>query len=78
VKGISDILLRTEGTVLLKLFTLMHETTHLFHIIGDYFDFRYDGILVQDFWKGKRATIDYCNHVITMGEVVLDFDDQPD
>jgi hypothetical protein len=78
VKGISDVLLRTEGTVLLKLLTLTHETTHQFHVIGDNFDFRYDGILGQDFWKFKRATIDYCNRVITMGEVVLNFDDEPD
>ena len=77
VKGISDVLLRTEGTVLLKLLTLTHETTHQFHVIGDNFDFRYDGILGQDFWKCKGATIDYCNRVITMDDVVLDFDDEP-
>ena len=64
--------------MLLKRVTLTHETTHLFHAVGDYFDFRYDGILGQDFWKCKRATIDYCNRVITMGEVVLNFDDKPD
>jgi len=78
VKGISDVLLRTEGTVLLELFTLTHETTHQFHVIVDNFDFRYDGIFGQGFWKCKRATIDYCNRVITMGEVVLEFDDEPD
>ena len=78
VKGISDVLLRTDGTVLLKLFTLTHETTHQFHVIGDNFDFPYDGILGQDFWKCKRATIDYYKRVITIGEVVLDFDDETD
>ena len=77
-KGISDAILRTEGTVLLKLFTLTHEMTHLFHVIGDKFDFRYDGILGQDFWKDKGATTDYCDRVITMDEVVIDFDDEPD
>jgi len=49
VKGISDALLRTEGTVLLKLFTLTHETTHLLHVMGEDFGCRYDGILGQDF-----------------------------
>ena len=49
VKGISDVLLRTEGTVLMKLFTLTHETTHMFHVKGGNFDFQYDGILGQDF-----------------------------
>jgi hypothetical protein len=78
VKGIPDVHLRTKGTVLLKFFTLTHKTTHLFHITEDNFHFQYDGILGQDFWKGKRATTDYCNLVITMGEVVLVFDDEPD
>jgi hypothetical protein len=77
VKGISDALSRTEGTVLLKLFTTTHETTHMFHVIGENFDCRYDGILGRDFWKVKRATIDHCKRVITMGEVVMDFDDEP-
>ena len=77
MKGISDALLRTGRTVLLKLYTLMHETTHLFHVIGDDFDFQYDGILGQDFWKDKRATIDYCNRAITTGKVVMDLDDEP-
>ena len=76
VKGISNALLRTEGTVMLKLFTLTHETIHLFHVMGEGFDCRYDGILGQDFWKEKGATIDYCNREITMGEVVMDFDDK--
>jgi hypothetical protein len=48
VKGISDALLRTEGTMLLKLFTLTHETTHLFHVMGEDIGCRYDGILVRD------------------------------
>jgi hypothetical protein len=78
VKGISDVLLRTEGTVLLNLFTSTHETTHLFHVMGENFGCLYDGILGQDFWKDKGATIDYCNRVIVMGEVMLHFDDRPD
>jgi hypothetical protein len=36
------------------------------------FGCRYDGILGQDFWKSKEATIDYCNRKITMGNVVID------
>ena len=35
VKGISNALLRTEGTVLLKLFAATHETTHMFHAMGE-------------------------------------------
>jgi hypothetical protein len=56
IKGISEVLLKTKGTVLLKLFTLTQETTHLFHVMGEDFDCRYDRILGQDFWKDKRAT----------------------
>jgi hypothetical protein len=33
IKEICDALLRTEDTVLLKLFTPKHETTHLFHVM---------------------------------------------
>jgi hypothetical protein len=38
VKGISSALLRTEGTITLKLLTPTHETTHTFHVMGDSFD----------------------------------------
>jgi hypothetical protein len=76
VKGISNALLKTEGTVILKLFTTTHETTHTFHIMGDSFDCLYDGILGQDFWTNKRATINYCDRTIATGEVVMNFDDE--
>ena len=46
--------------------------------MGDDFGCRYDGILGRAFWKDRGATIDYCKRVITMSEVVLDFDDKPD
>jgi hypothetical protein len=45
IKGISNSLLRTEGTAIIKLFTSTHETTHLFHIMGNEFSCQYDGIL---------------------------------
>jgi hypothetical protein len=44
--------------------------------MGEDFVCRYDGILGQDFWRDRGATIDYCNFVTTMGDVVLDFDDE--
>jgi len=78
VTGLSNALLKTEGTIILKLFTPTHETTHLFHIIGDSFDCRYGGILGQDFWKGKRVTLDYCSRTIIMGEVTMNFDNNTD
>jgi hypothetical protein len=77
-RGISEALLRTEGTVSMKLFTLAHETTHLFHVMGEDFGCRYDGVLGLDFWEDRRAIIDYSTRKITMGEVVLDLDDKPD
>jgi hypothetical protein len=60
----------------LRLLTPTHETTYTFHVMGDSFDFHYDGILIlgQDFWKDKKATINYCNRTIIMGEIVLNFD----
>ena len=74
VKGIANTLLRTEGTVTLKLFTPTHETTHTFHVMGDNFDCRYDGILGRDFWEDKRANISYCDSEIVMGDVTIRFD----
>lgn len=53
VRGISKALLRTEGTVTLKLLTPTHETTHTFHVMGDGFDCQYDGILGRDFWENE-------------------------
>ena len=38
--------------------------------MGDSFDCHYDGILGQDFWKDKNATINYCDSTITMGKVI--------
>ena len=55
VKGIANTLIKTEGTVKLKLFTPTHETTYTFHVTGDSFDCKYDGILGRDFWEYKRA-----------------------
>ena len=75
MKGISNALIRTEGTVTLKLLTPTHETTSSFHIMGDSFDCQYDGILGQDLWKNKRPTINYCDRKITMGEVTINFDE---
>jgi hypothetical protein len=76
VKGISNSLVRTEGTVELKLLTPTHETTHIFHVTADSLNFHYDGILGQDFWKDKKATINYCDRTITMGEIVVNFDNE--
>jgi hypothetical protein len=35
VRGISNSLLKTEGTVTLRLLTPTQETTHTFHVMGD-------------------------------------------
>jgi len=75
VRGISNALLKTEVTVMLKLFTPTLETAHTFHIMGDSFYCQYDRILGQDFWKNKRATINYCDRTIAMGEVLINFDE---
>jgi hypothetical protein len=43
--------------------------------MGNYFDCHYDGILGQDIWKDKNTTSNYCDRTITMGEVIINFDD---
>jgi hypothetical protein len=76
LKGISDVILKTEGTTTLKLLTSTHETTHVFHTVGSDFGCHYDGILGQDFWKKYKATINYSDRTITMSDVVLKFDNK--
>jgi hypothetical protein len=73
VRGISNALLRTEETATLKLRTPTHETTHLFHTMGNSFECNYDGILGQDFWKDKRVIINYCDRKIITEEVTINF-----
>ena len=76
IKGISSSLLRTEGTTRLKLFTPAHETTHVFHVMGNDFGCQYDGILSQDFRKNNRATVNYCDRTVTMDEVIMSFNNE--
>jgi hypothetical protein len=57
VKGISNLVLKTEGTTELKLPTTAHETTHILHIMGSDFQFQYDGILGHDFWKTREPPL---------------------
>jgi hypothetical protein len=44
IKGISNSIVKTEGTIILKLFTHTHETTHKFHVVGNEFRIQYGGI----------------------------------
>ena len=59
IKGISNTVMRTEGTVELKLFTETHVKTHTFHVLGKESEMQYDAILGKDFfWKrGKVYSI---------------------
>jgi hypothetical protein len=74
IKGISKGVMKSNGTINLKLFTDTHKTTHDFYVIGDSFLLQYDGILGRDFWESKNAVISYCNREILMEDVVLKFD----
>ena len=78
IKGISDSFFKTKGTIALTLFTQTHEATHVFHVVGSNFGCQYDGILGQDFWKLHRATINYCDCIITMSDVIMSFDSETD
>ena len=75
VRRIANTLIKTEGTLMLKLFTPTHETTHTFHVMGNSFDCKYNGILGHDFWENKRTTINYCGHKIVMGKIMINFED---
>jgi hypothetical protein len=55
--GISDIILRTKGTIKLRLFTGPYETTHIFHVMEGNLQWQHNRILGHD-W---RANISYCD-----------------
>jgi len=55
IKGISNTVMRTEGTIDLKLFTDTHETMHTFHVLGEDSEMHYDAILGKDFWKREKV-----------------------
>jgi len=70
--------MKTEGTIILKLFTDTHETTHTFHVVGNEFGIQYDGILGRNFFADKQSIINYCDQQIIMQDVVVKFDPKPD
>ena len=78
IKEISDTIMKTEGTITLKLFTDTHETTHTFHVFGSEFGIQCDGILGRDFFEDKQSIIRYCDQQIILGDVVVKFDSKPD
>jgi len=75
IKGISNTVIKTVGTVELKLFTDTHETTHTFHVLEGNFGTHYDAILGKDFLEERESVINYCSRQIVMNdEVVVGFD----
>ena len=66
----------TLGETEMSLSTEDHETTHIFHTVGDGIRITYDGILGQDFFVSKRAKIDYKKREIIMGDQRLKFDNR--
>jgi len=78
IKGNSNTIMNTEGTITLKLFTDTHETTHPFHVVGSEFGIQYDGILGRNFFEDKQNIINYCGQQIIMGDVVVKFHPKPD
>jgi hypothetical protein len=78
IKGISNTVMKTEGTVDLKRFTDTHETSHTFHVFGENLEMQYDAILGKDFLEEMESVIDYCARMIIMNnEVVVNFDSRP-
>jgi hypothetical protein len=51
IKRISNTVMKTEGTIMLKLCTDTHDTTHTFLVVGNEFGINYDGILGRDFFE---------------------------
>jgi len=77
IKGISKAVMRTEGTVELKLFTETHETTHTFHDLGEDSEMHCGAILGKDFLEERDSVINYCSRQLVMNEVIVNFDPKP-
>jgi hypothetical protein len=77
IKGISNTIMKTEGTIDLKLFTDT-QTTHTFYVLRENPELPYDAILGKDFFESKESVINYCSRQIIMNdEVILNFDPKP-
>ena len=59
IKGISNTIMKTEGTIILKLLTDSHETIYNFHVVSNEFGIQYHGILDQDFFEDKQSIVNY-------------------
>ena len=78
IKGIFNTIMKTEGTIDLKLFTDTHETTHNFHGLRENSELPYDAILGKDFFETREGVINYCSREIIMNdEVIVNFDPKP-
>ena len=78
IKGISNTIMKTEGTIDLKLFTDTHETTHTFHVLRENCELPYDAILGKNFFETRKSVINYCSRQIIMNdEVIVNFDPKP-
>jgi hypothetical protein len=74
IKGISNTILKTKGTIDLKLFTDTHETIHTFQVLGENSELLHDAILGKDFFETKRSVINYCSRQVIMNDEVVNFD----
>jgi hypothetical protein len=55
VKGITNTVMKTEGTIDLKPFTDTHETIHTFHVLRENCNMHYDAILGKDFLEERES-----------------------
>jgi len=65
-KGISNTVIKTVGTVQLRLFTDTHETTRTFHDLEGNFETQSDAVLGKDFLEERECVINYCSRQIVM------------
>jgi hypothetical protein len=55
IKGVCNAVLKTAGTVELKLLTATHETLHLFHVLEEPSAFQRMVFWEKIFWRKRRA-----------------------
>ena len=78
VMGVTGEIVSTLGSVSLTLMTEDRKTSHKFQIADENLTLKHDGILGKDFLCEMQAKIDYEKRMITMQDVIVKFDSQPD
>lgn len=66
IKGVTNDIIQSIGTILLNIYFDEHVIEHLFHVVPDSYNIPADGILGKDFNKNFKCKIDYEDMTLTI------------